>query len=237
MQRWNTGSQIRSPFADWTVEWVTLASPSPRPSPRGRCVFSGIAGRASGARTLVRREAGWRRCLEIFKPGSGLPTFLRDKSRAPGEFSIGSLNRYLGRGRIPIRNRDCLSITLVPEFAQHASARHHTDAWCSLSLVCVYGSADFQSAVSPICNRQSVGSVPRAGSPRGLAECNSAIQQATGLRYGLWQHGERILSLGERVRVRGKFLLQHAKRSTPWRLRGLLRSHIMYSYATRRRHC
>ena len=36
--------------------------------------------------------------------------------------------------------------------------------------------ADFQSAVSPNCIRQSVGSVPRAVVPRRLAECNSAIQ-------------------------------------------------------------
>jgi len=57
-------------------------------------VFSVIAERANGARTLVRRKAGWRRRLEIFKPGSALPTFLRDKSRAPGEFSVGALNRY-----------------------------------------------------------------------------------------------------------------------------------------------
>jgi hypothetical protein len=44
-------------------------------------------------------------------------------------------------------------------------------------------SADFQSAVSPNCIRQSVGSVPRAAVPQRLAECNSAIQQSTSLRY------------------------------------------------------
>src|SRR5205823_4733001 len=46
-------------------------------------------------------------------------------------------------------------------------------------------SADFQSAVSPNCIRQSVGSLPRAGVSQRLAECNStiqAIQQSTTLR-------------------------------------------------------
>jgi len=44
-------------------------------------------------------------------------------------------------------------------------------------------SADFQSAVSPNCIRQGVGWVPRVGFSRRLAECNSAIQQSTTLRY------------------------------------------------------
>jgi len=44
-------------------------------------------------------------------------------------------------------------------------------------------SADFQSAVSPICNRQSVRSVPRSGASQRPAECNSAIQQSTTQRY------------------------------------------------------
>src|SRR5205823_2579173 len=39
-------------------------------------------------------------------------------------------------------------------------------------------SADFQSAVSPNCIRQSLVSVPRGGVPQRLAECNSAIQQS-----------------------------------------------------------
>src|SRR5437867_12822003 len=65
-----------------------------------RNVFSVFAGRANGARTLVRRKIGWRRGLEISKRGSALPAFLRDKSRAPGEFSVGALNRY---GRRPER--------------------------------------------------------------------------------------------------------------------------------------
>src|SRR5438034_10405982 len=57
-------------------------------------VFSVFAGRANGARTLVRRKIGRRRSLEISKRGSALPAFLRDKSRAPGEFLVGALNRY-----------------------------------------------------------------------------------------------------------------------------------------------
>src|SRR6059036_892916 len=56
-------------------------------------VFSVFAGRANGARTLVHRKIGWRRGLEISKRGSVLPAFLRDKSRAPGEFLVGALNR------------------------------------------------------------------------------------------------------------------------------------------------
>src|SRR5438552_14591624 len=61
-------------------------------------VFSVFAGRANGARTLVHRKIGWRRGLEISKRGSALPAFLRDKSRAPGEFLVGALNRYLSPG-------------------------------------------------------------------------------------------------------------------------------------------
>src|SRR5881409_249084 len=57
-------------------------------------VFSVFAGRANGARTLVRSKIGRRRSLEISKRGSALPAFLRDKSRAPGEFLVGALNRY-----------------------------------------------------------------------------------------------------------------------------------------------
>ena len=44
-------------------------------------------------------------------------------------------------------------------------------------------SADFQSAVSPICNRQSVEKFQRCRLGRSAAECNSAIQQITNLRY------------------------------------------------------
>src|SRR5438034_11467618 len=71
------------------------------------------------------------------------------------------------------------------------SSRRFPSSWSS-PPVCVYRSADFQSAVSPICNRQSVGSVPRAVVPRRLAECNSAIQQTTSLRYERRQRGKQI---------------------------------------------
>src|SRR5437870_13030530 len=57
-------------------------------------VFSVFAGRANGAGTLVRSKIGRRRSLEISKRGSALPAFLRDKSRAPGGFLVGALNRY-----------------------------------------------------------------------------------------------------------------------------------------------
>src|SRR5438876_1272936 len=53
-------------------------------------VFSVFAGRANGARTLVRRKIGRRRSLEISKRGSALPAFLRDK--------IPRSWRILGRG-------------------------------------------------------------------------------------------------------------------------------------------
>jgi len=44
-------------------------------------------------------------------------------------------------------------------------------------------SADFQSAVSPICNRQAY--VLSSAAEHGpLAECNSAKQQIENLRYG-----------------------------------------------------
>ena len=44
-------------------------------------------------------------------------------------------------------------------------------------------SADLQSAVSPICNRQIVQLLERAGVFKASAECNSAIQQIANLRY------------------------------------------------------
>src|SRR5881396_2474441 len=81
----------------------------------------------------------------------------------------------------------------------------------SLREVCVYRSADFQSAVSPICNRQSVGSVPGAVVPRRLAECNSAIQQTTSLRYERRQHGKHILPPG-----RGKSTHRAVERREVW---------------------
>jgi len=58
--------------------------------PEGEYVFSVFAGQANEARTLVRRKIRRRRGLEISKRGSALPEFLRDKSRAPGELSVGA---------------------------------------------------------------------------------------------------------------------------------------------------
>src|SRR5438093_11895181 len=48
---------------------------------------------------------------------------------------------------------------------------------------CLGRSADFQSAVSPICNRQRVQWIQRAPAFGLSAECNSAIQQIENLRY------------------------------------------------------
>jgi len=45
-------------------------------------------------------------------------------------------------------------------------------------------SADWQSAVSPICNRQAAANSERAGTTGQLADCKSAIQQIENLRYG-----------------------------------------------------
>src|SRR5207249_12157541 len=82
---------------------ATPANPEAPKAPiipaRPRYVFSVFAGQANGARTLVRRKIGWRRGLEISKRGSALPAFLRDKSRAPGEFSVGALNRHSPRSQ------------------------------------------------------------------------------------------------------------------------------------------
>src|SRR6516225_10306341 len=44
-------------------------------------------------------------------------------------------------------------------------------------------SADLQSAVSPICNRQTPESARELWNFGALAECNSAIQQIANLRY------------------------------------------------------
>ena len=66
-----------------------------------------------------------------------------------------------------------------------------TSSWFTAVLSCLFGllrasgrSADFQSAVSPNSIRQRVGLAPRVGFLRRPAECNSAIQQSTTLRYG-----------------------------------------------------
>jgi hypothetical protein len=51
------------------------------------------------------------------------------------------------------------------------------------ALGAIARSADFQSAVSPIFNRQAL---DKSGQPSAIvssAECNSAIQQISNLRY------------------------------------------------------
>src|SRR5436190_569310 len=59
----------------------------------------------------------------------------------------------------------------------------NTEAYLFGALRALCCSADFQSAVLPTCSRRSVESVPRTGVSQRLAECNSAIQQITTLRY------------------------------------------------------
>src|SRR5208282_6107116 len=44
-------------------------------------------------------------------------------------------------------------------------------------------SADFQSAVSPSCTRQTVRITQEPGNARQPAECNSAVRQSSTLRY------------------------------------------------------
>src|SRR5438034_9293940 len=68
------------------------------PSPQWRYLFTVVATRANGARTSVRRNVGWRRGLAISQRGSAVPTFLRDKSRAPSQFLVATVNTYQGRG-------------------------------------------------------------------------------------------------------------------------------------------
>jgi hypothetical protein len=60
---------------------------------------------------------------------------------------------------------------------------------CGGRWVC---SADFQSAVSPTCSRQGVGSVPRVGVSQRLAECNSAIRRDTAQRGEAATKGARV---------------------------------------------
>ena len=67
---------------------------------------------------------------------------------------------------------------------QVATARAaNAEAYQISALRALCCSADFKSAVSPTCSRRSVESVPRTGVSQRLAECNSAIQQSTTLRY------------------------------------------------------
>jgi hypothetical protein len=67
--------------------------------------------------------------------------------------------------------------------------------------VSVYRSADFQSAVSPICNRQGTGESQVSRFCRRSAGYKPAIQQTTSLRYECRQHGKQMR--GERAGVRG----------------------------------
>src|SRR5947209_4599871 len=73
-------------------------------------------------------------------------------------------------------------------------------------------SADFQSAVSPNCIRQRAGSLPRVGLLQRLAECNSAIQQSSTLRYGeALKDSGRLDAVDARARHhRGTFNVQRS---------------------------
>jgi hypothetical protein len=62
------------------------------------------------------------------------------------------------------------------------------------NMACFYRSADFQSAVSPICNRQSVDHSQDPQFCRGSAGYKPAIQQTTSLRYGRRRHAKQIQS-------------------------------------------
>ena len=59
-------------------------------------------------------------------------------------------------------------------------------------VVSVYRSADFQSAVSPICNRQRLGYSQDPGFRARFAGYKPAIQQTTSLRYECRRHGKQI---------------------------------------------
>ena len=77
-----------------------------------RYLFRVIAGQANGARTLVRRKVGWRWRLEISRREFAVQGFLRDKSRAPGHFLAGALNRYSQRMR-ERNQRERAGVTVV----------------------------------------------------------------------------------------------------------------------------
>src|SRR5438874_11586847 len=61
-------------------------------------------------------------------------------------------------------------------------------------------SADLQSAVSPICNRQRVENNGHSGVLARSAECNSAIQQIANLRYAI--KNKRLLQCPDFARLR-----------------------------------
>src|SRR5437016_4078672 len=68
-------------------------------------------------------------------------------------------------------------------------------------------SADLQSAVSPICNRQGFRVLPRPRIVGRLAECNSAIQQIANLRYffAVMTDDEQLLQQYTRQRSESAF--------------------------------
>ena len=68
-------------------------------------------------------------------------------------------------------------------------------------FVSVYRSADFQSAVSPICNRQSTGDSQVSRFCRRSAGYKPAIQQTTSLRYECRQQGKQIHGFNRGLRV------------------------------------
>src|SRR5438876_8449292 len=59
----------------------------------------------------------------------------------------------------------------------------------------VYRSADFQSAVSPICNRQGTDRSQDGRFCQRAAGCKPAVQQTSSLRYERRQHGKKIGAL------------------------------------------
>jgi hypothetical protein len=194
--RLNKNATTMHRMTHWTAGWAKLDSPlwlSPlgSPLPSDALDGRGLSGKCNGKERIVHRrsippvtdvaqrpsagEAEWRSAdLQ-----SAVPT-----SHVGGRAMVRAQCRKQGAaGYKPARRSAALLFGVMP------ARTNNLPNWSS---VCVYRSADFQSAVSPICNRQSVGSVPRAVVPRRLAECNSAIQQTTSLRYGHRRHGKQI---------------------------------------------
>jgi len=111
-----------------TEGWTTLGSPS-RPSPR-RSLFSVVATQAT--ERGVYAASTWHKPWDVAESPSARKSraVKRPKGRAPALILVEALNAYQGRGRMV----HCFSITPVPEFAQRPSAKHQSDACCSLSL-------------------------------------------------------------------------------------------------------
>src|ERR1051326_2503278 len=70
----------------------------------------------------------------------------------------------------------------------------------AMQQVSVYRSADFQSAVAPICNRPSVGHSQGSGFCGRSAGYKPAIQQTASLRYERRQRGKQILQQSSTLR-------------------------------------